>query len=55
MSHYLNMHTVRVTTVVTLGLVLGMLLVGNLYTGFRFAQHAVLISAEDYGRQVILR
>jgi hypothetical protein len=34
MTHYLNMHTVLVATMVTLGLVLGLTIVSSLRAGF---------------------
>jgi hypothetical protein len=37
MTHYLNMHTVRVATVVTFGVVLGLLMVSSLRAGFLLA------------------
>lgn len=50
MTHYLNMHTVRVATVVTFGVVLGLLMVGSLRAGFllALAENAMVRPAPVY-------
>jgi hypothetical protein len=46
MTHYFNMHTVRIATLVTFGLVLGVLMVSSLRAGFLIATEHAMVRPE---------